>query len=224
MLTDLKEQQLDIDCRSDILDEFKDTVWRPMQQEIIDLCQTVPDGRTLHWYHEPTGYAGKTRVTRYLAAMNLAYCPDVTKPADIFCGYNREPVVIFDIPRSKIEHMDHLYGVVEKFIDGLIFVGKYKSRSMPIKPPHVIVFSNDPPKLSILNEKTGVSHDTLSRDRWHIVDIAREYGSASTKRKKCDDDCTNPNCRCKPDSFAKKRTTSPNADSDVAPPFALEYK
>lgn len=175
MLTDLKEHQLDQDCKADVLDGFTNIVWLPFQQDVIDLVATIPDQRTLHWFHEPTGKVGKSRVTKYLACLGTAYCLDATKPADIFCGYNREPVVIFDIPRSKIEHMDHLYGVIEKFIDSLIFVGKYKSKAMPIHPPHVIVFSNDPLKLSITNDKTGVTHDTLSKDRWNIVNIATTY-------------------------------------------------
>jgi len=176
VLNDYKELCLDQACKADVLaEDYGDVKWKPFQQDILDLIDTKSDQRTIHWYHEPTGKVGKTKLTRYLACMNLAYTPDATKAADIFCGYNREPVVIFDIPRSKIDHMDHLYGVCEKFIDGDIFVGKYKSKAMPINPPHVIVFSNDVPKLEITNKDTGTSHDTMSRDRWHIVHIPESY-------------------------------------------------
>jgi len=53
-------------------------------------------------------------------ATDQASCPDITKPADIFCGYNLQPIVIFDIPRSRIDTMDHIYGVIEKFLNGFI--------------------------------------------------------------------------------------------------------
>jgi len=105
-----------------------------------------PDGRTLNWYHEPDGNIGKSYLTKNFMATDQAYCPDVTKAADLFCGYNMEAVVIFDFPRSRIDTMDHIYGVIEKFLNGMIFIGKYASHTLYIDPPHVIVFSNDLPK------------------------------------------------------------------------------
>ena len=48
-----------------------------------------------------------------------------------------------------------------------IYTCIYTSHTMCIKPPHVIVFSNDEPKLQ--NDKGNL---TLSADRWNIVDIA----------------------------------------------------
>jgi len=93
-----------------------------------------------------------------------AYCPDITKPTDIFCGYNLEPVVIFFIPCSRIDTMDHIYGVIEKFLNDMICIGKYASHTMCIKPLHVIVFSNNQPKTH--TEKGNL---TLSEDRWHIT-------------------------------------------------------
>jgi hypothetical protein len=114
-------------------------------------------------------------------ATDTAYCPDITKPADIFCGYNMEPVVIFDIPRSRIDTMDHIYSVIEKFLNGMIFVGKYNSHSLCITPPHVIVFSNDLPKTH-----TDKGNLTLSADRWNIVKLQRDVNTflnnASKKR------------------------------------------
>jgi len=62
--------------------------------------------------------------------------------------------------------MDHIYGVIEKFLNVMIFVGKYASHTMCINPPHVIVFSNDLPKTH--TEKGNL---TLSEDRWNIIEL-----------------------------------------------------
>ena len=52
------------------------------------------------------------------------------------------------MPSSRIHttSIDHIYGVIDKFLDGHIFIGKYFSGTKCINPPHVIVFSNDEPK------------------------------------------------------------------------------
>jgi len=62
--------------------------------------------------------------------------------------------------------MDHIYGVIEKFLNVMIFVGKYASHTMCINPPHVIVFSNDLPKTH--TEKGNL---TLSEDFCNIIEL-----------------------------------------------------
>ena len=42
-------------------------------------------------------------MTKYLMCTGQACCPDVTKAADIFCAYNLEPVVIFDILMHSLQ-------------------------------------------------------------------------------------------------------------------------
>ena len=110
------------------------------------------------------------------------------------CAYNMEGIVIFDIPRSRIDTMDHIYGVIENFLNGKIFVGKYQSHTMCIKPPHVIVFSNDPEKRQ--NDKGNL---TLSADRWNIVDLTN-VDKTTRKRSRSEPRCE-PLCRsthCEP--------------------------
>ena len=51
--------------------------------------------------------------------------------------------------------MDHIYGVIENFLDGQIILGKKFSHTTCINPPHVIVFSNDEPKkINEMDHKT----------------------------------------------------------------------
>jgi len=70
---------------------------------------------------------------------------------------------------------------LKKIKDGVLFIGQYKTRVIPIMPPHVIVFSNDPPKLEIINKDTDTSDDTMSRDRWHIVNTAESHDVTKSK-------------------------------------------
>ena len=166
MLRDYAQEKKFQTAREMVLAEYENIEWREWQQDVLDLIAEKPDGRKVHWYHEDTEDVGKTHLRKYLQAKNTAYCPDVTKPADIYFGYNLQPVIIFDIPRGKTEHMDHLYAVIESFINGAIFVGKYESKSLVFPAPHVIVFSNEPPKQEIDGKPT------LSYDRWDIHHIA----------------------------------------------------
>jgi len=214
MLTEYKQQTLHLTARQQVLDMYKDVQWKPFQQKIIDHLETEPDGRTLNWYHEPDGNIGKSYLTKYLMASDQAYCPDITKPADIFCGYNLQPIVIFDIPRSRIDTMDHIYGVIEKFLNGMIFVGKYNSHQLCIKPPHVIVFSNDEPK-----KYTEKGNLTLSEDRWNIIKIPPNVNDKLMTKAKIDShkppaSPTSPKKRKEPD-FAKtimsQKDREPNA-------------
>ena len=183
------------------LSEYEDVVWKPWQQDILDIIDTKPDGRTCHWFYDTDGNIGKSYLTTYLMCIDKAYCPAVAKAADIYCGYtNFEPVIIFDIPRSKLEFSDHIYPVIEDFINGRIFSPKYQSTAKVFAKPHVIVFSNEPPKYE--NDK---GHKTLSADRWNVHNLSEKYKSLE-KRSRCDAPyCTNPNCRCKSGSFSYKK-------------------
>ena len=68
--------------------------------------------------------------------------------------------MIFDIPRSKSDYMEHLYPVLEQFKNGQFFSGKYESKARLFPKPHVIVFANFAPET-----------DKLSMDRWDIIPL-----------------------------------------------------
>ena len=90
--TEYKQRIIHRTAKQQVLDDYKDVQWKPFQQQIIDHLDTKPDGRTLNWYHESNGNIGKSYLTKYLMATDQAYYPDITKPADIFCGYNLQPI------------------------------------------------------------------------------------------------------------------------------------
>lgn len=143
--------------------EFDNIVWYPWQQGILDGLNQPVHNRKVTWLYEETGNVGKSTLTRYLASIGKAYTPDVSKIQDILYNYNYEPVVIFDIPRSKEEHIDHFYTAIEQFKNGHFTSTKYEPRHMLFKSPHVIVFANFYPNTS-----------KLSMDRWDIIPIVHE--------------------------------------------------
>lgn len=162
--------------REEVLEELQDFKPYEYQQAVLDLVETPANDRDIHWFWESTGNIGKSKLTKYLLAHGIAYCPKVSKIQDIMYAYNGEKAVVFDIPRSKQEHMDHVYAAIEDFKDGKIFVSKYESHTRIFKSPHVIVFANFPPNLA-----------NLSPDRWKVHDLNREVlrpGSGVKKRIK----------------------------------------
>jgi hypothetical protein len=75
-------------------------------------------------------------------------------------AYDKEPVVVFDLSRTMVDHCDHIYNIIEKFKDVCLFSGKYESHTKIFDPPHVVIFANFKPDLT-----------KLSEDRWKVFSI-----------------------------------------------------
>lgn len=145
-------------------DPLKGKTLHKFQTDIIELCNTEPDDRTIHWYWEPLGCKGKTSLAKHLAITKNALIVS-GKAADIKCAIaqmkNYPKIVIFCIPRTLEDFMS--YDALESVKDGLFFNGKYESGMVVMNCPHVIVFANFPPRL-----------EKLSMDRWKIHQIMEE--------------------------------------------------
>lgn len=144
------------------IDEKKLYKW---QQEIVDLCKTKPDKRTVNWYWDEKGCKGKTELARLLV---LKYKALVVggKRSDMFNAIltvknttKKFPkIIIIDIPRCSENFVS--YAAIEKIKDGLFYSGKYEGGMVIMNRPHVICMANfEPDKLM------------LSEDRWNIVEI-----------------------------------------------------
>lgn len=46
--------------KESVLARYDTVEWKPWQQTIVDLVDTVPDRRTVHWYYEGFGNVGKS--------------------------------------------------------------------------------------------------------------------------------------------------------------------
>ncbi len=137
-------------------------VWKPWQEAILKLVQTVPDSRTVHWYWEPTGNVGKSFLTKYLVQRFNALVVS-GKANDIFHQFAKREedgiattIAVLDIPRCSMGFIS--YQAIESIKNGLITSGKYEGGQWIIDPCHVICFSNERPR-----------YEAMSADRWNVV-------------------------------------------------------
>lgn len=131
---------------------------KPWQAEVVRICSTDPDDRTIHWFWETTGNTGKSSLCKHLVLTKGAICV-LGKKNDIYHAIDENlKILLVDIPRVCQEFTP--YEVIESVKNGMVFSGKYESKMKIFPPPHVFVFANFPPVES-----------RLSEDRWHIVEI-----------------------------------------------------
>lgn len=121
--------------------------WRSWQRELITKLSSTPDDRTIYWYTDRTGGAGKSTLVRwYLSRPDGDAVALEGKIADMAYTYDNERIVFFDLSRTQLEYMDHLFSFAEKLKNGFLHSTKYSSVMKRFKPPHVVFFANDVPK------------------------------------------------------------------------------
>lgn len=129
------------------------------QQDILNIIETEPNGRTINWICDPEGGKGKTRLCKYLYLNKNGFYASGGKNNDIFHSYNNEELIMIDIPRCNEDFIN--YGAIEKLKDGIIFSGKYNSGTkMRLNECHLFVFANCMPEMH-----------KMSLDRWNIINI-----------------------------------------------------
>ena len=105
-----------------------------------------PDRRTILWYTDEEGGAGKSTFTSYYVCNEEMDAVMLSgKVADMAYTYQGERVVFFDVSRTQAECMDHLYSFAEMLKNGVINSTKYVPVLKTFKPPHVVFFSNSAP-------------------------------------------------------------------------------
>jgi len=135
---------------------------RPWQEDIVNIIEQEPDERTIHWFWEANGGIGKSTFCKFLCArydaMLLTGKANDMKYAIIQRG-SFPNIVLIDCPRSMKDYIS--YPGIEEVKNGMFFCGKYESKQIIGNCPHVIVFANFEPNLSM-----------LSLDRWKIKELA----------------------------------------------------
>lgn len=126
------------------------------QQELMDTLNGPVDSRSIIWIYDLQGNKGKSYFARNYEGRN--YYVTGGKAADIFYGYEYQPVVFFDLARMKQDIVQ--YDVMEAFKNGQFYSTKYESKLVRFNVPHVVVFSNFYPATQM-----------LSADRWDIREI-----------------------------------------------------
>lgn len=139
-------------------DESKQYKW---QKDILKIISEEPDDRTIHWFWESDGCAGKTTFAKFLTRKYEAVPLEGKKNDILYCAAEFESnIYIYDIERSLEDYVS--YGAIEKIKNGYYMCAKYESKPIDRNPPHVIIFANFKPDMS-----------NLSEDRWHIVEIKK---------------------------------------------------
>lgn len=153
--------------KEQLLEEYDDVVWRPWQQEIIDLVKTKPCSRTIHWYWETTGNKGKSFLSKYLwlkydAIIMQGQTLNIAHQIKTWLDEHDEDVwptiALMDIPRCTKEYIN--YQAIEKIKDTMIVSGKYEGGICGFKHLHAICFANEPP-----------TFEKMSQDRWVVHEM-----------------------------------------------------
>lgn len=119
-----------------------DVTLRPWQLQLMSLLENKPDPRKILWYWEETGNVGKSWMASYLLRNHGATTISTGKTADIAFLLDNPTIVVFDLSRSGMEHVN--YGVMEDIKNGRIFSPKYESSIKAFDIPHIVVFANVP--------------------------------------------------------------------------------
>lgn len=119
------------------------------EQQVLDLIAEDRMGeerRRINWVYGPAGGEGKSRMGIHLITGHGALMLS-GKVQDMAYAYANQqaPIVVFDLPRTAVEHMDHLYSFAESLKNGFIFSSKYDSKQVTFVPPHVFFFANFEP-------------------------------------------------------------------------------
>lgn len=127
-----------------IREEYQGFIARPWQAECLEIVRAPVDNRKIHWYVDEIGDKGKSYLADYLATLGaLVLEPGPLRDmAYIMCNAVAPKTVIIDIPKSKTEHIDHIYGFAESLKNGRIQNTKYESRVHMFRRPHVLIFAN----------------------------------------------------------------------------------
>lgn len=129
------------------------------QKKIVKIIEKEPDDRTIHWFYEREGNAGKTTFCKYLSIKYGAIPLEGKKNDILFCAATfASNIYVWDLERSMEEFVS--YGAIEKIKNGYYMCAKYESKPIIRNPPHIFIFANFKPDV-----------DKLSADRWNINKI-----------------------------------------------------
>lgn len=130
------------------------------QTQLYEILLGPVSRRSILWYHDTQGNIGKSYFADHFGDDKSVVVNGGTH-SDIFhllAGTLPKQVVFFDYPREKEGNFP--YSVLEQLKNGRFTSGKYQSRAVRFRVPHVVVFANFTPDTS-----------KMSADRWMIRDL-----------------------------------------------------
>lgn len=136
------------------------------QLDCLEMLEHDPDERSIHWYFDKNGGAGKTLFAKHLALKGDCLVVN-GKQADVLYGLanwvkndkrKQGPrIVIWIAPREHTEYIN--YGALEVVKDGLFYSTKYESGMVIYNNPHLLVFCNLLPEKDKLTEGRVILHE-----------------------------------------------------------------
>lgn len=126
------------------------------QKAIADKYKEFEDplfGRQIHWYWEPQGEWGKTKLQKYMID-NMKATMVGGKKADMFYALSElmietgevPPIVIINLVKdTDMQYVS--YAGMESIKDGCFFSKKFKSGMCRFNSPHLLIFANEAPQM-----------------------------------------------------------------------------
>lgn len=141
------------------------------QEECIGLVHEAHDDREIHWWVDRKGGRGKTSMCKHLVLRHDA-CYVAGKGENVkylvanwIAKRGAHPkLIVINLTRTLENFVN--YGVIEEIKDGLFVSSKYKTESIIMNSPKIMIFANFAPDMS-----------KMTVDRWVIHDLDEMYES-----------------------------------------------
>lgn len=142
--------------------------WKPWQQSVLNSMELTPDDRTINVIFDPQGNHGKSFLSSYCAQHGLArVLPSLNDYKEIVqfaMSFPTRSTYFLDMPRGlPKKHLNGIYSGLENMKNGWLFETRYHGRELWFEPPHIWVYTNVMPGLTL-----------LSADRWKLWEINDE--------------------------------------------------
>lgn len=111
--------------------------------------------RMILWLWSRMGGMGKSGMAEWLLVTKDACILEPSKKADMAHVFSSDPkgIVVFDCTRATEKgSIGPAYALAEAMKNGILFSGKYNSRTVVFKKPHVIFFANFEPDRTVWSE------------------------------------------------------------------------
>lgn len=138
------------------------------QKTILSEVKKAPDNRTLNWVYDPDGNKGKSMFCKFMTyhykypTLQFADAKDL---ANLIIKNYYKKAYFFDLTRTKPAQYSSrdIYSIMESLKNGMVQNTKYETQTLLMGPPHVWIFSNQPPKMG-----------NLTCDRWKVWTITKD--------------------------------------------------
>lgn len=130
------------------------SLWK-WQRALLATVEKTPDPRKIMWIWSEEGQMGKSGMAQWLVIMKKACLLEPSKKADMAHVFASDPkeIVVFDCTRKTEQiGIGPAYSLAEQMKNGTLFSGKYNSRTVLFKKPHVIFFANFQPDMTVWSE------------------------------------------------------------------------